>query len=1204
MDGNAGQEENANSLYRASSINGRGDMDNSYDNNNKVLNDALDNDNNEVAIDNNKEKVNDEGEAGIEQQEKEHNNMESESKLPSNNDSDDGDNNNNNNSNNNSSKENSDSSSDNNNNNNNNNSNNNNHNHNDDSNNGENYTNDATDDNKKPANGENDENGEAFLEDEDVDMTDTIDINNRTWRVKLYQLREDDGQWADNGTGHVKWSVGDNEGGASSSQMYGSQSGMIHLVVTDEKPPHGILYEGGFDRDRYSKQGDTIITWQEESQDGNIPADLALSFQDVEGCNEVWHSIQESCRFSSGGLTFSGINSGVDDDMDTQDADGMHSNENNNCLDEIPGNITINDILHVYKLLDRLNVSKGLGTYCTEKNKGFITQLLNCFNKLEEEKVDPDIDKFHLLFHIFKFLLVANAPEILEMLLLDEHWVSFFGVLEYNPDCSVIQHKPGEILVNIMADNGERITGETRYDYRKYLQGKANFKQVAPIQNKQIVKKIHMNFRLEYLLHCVEGVVTEELRQTATSMQIYNNNDIVQMTSNDKVFIAGILASLGSSDAKLELRKYQQVVPSLKFLMPATEPSRVDTLTCLKELCKLATQMQLATRANFYRAFYQEGGFTKGGGVLFDVLADVLGDPKSTVVERQAACEILSFCVQHDTTTLRKHLCLHGEHPSAKPEENMALASKNSSDSQSLLSSSQSQYEFTQSFNEEEEAVSRVETLPLGRRSRGNAVSIDDTGDLDLPTNLSSDDNSNTTTNNQGGSTADELSNNNNNNNENDKNMVVGPQENTNSEGKATGGSKLLQRLCARLTGDNAESIQLQCKGILEFLLDTDTMEPNEKEEFIAIFYDHYIPWLVHALSRCPGPDGSSNKNVSEYNLPGVGHPATPRVGDDAVGFSHNDGSNSNNAMSMTDVKDGLVSDKNNNNDNNSNVINYLGVELSQNSISARASWVNVVDLLSFCVKHHQYRIKSYMLHNNVIAKVLRLLNCREKHVKLTAIRFVRTCIALKDEFYNKKMVKHNLLKPIFKLFIENGPRDNLINSTVIELVDFVTKNQITTLASYIVNEFHVNSNAKNIVEKDVAFDFSKITYVKTFKEILTLINGELSVNTTTSTTVTTTPGNVDDSDSNAMDIEKDNDEEENTEGDKQVTLTGKRARGEEIIDDLSNNASESNNDQAKRQKTSNETQQMAQMIAQNDITKKLLQAGKDLLNQAHDSTK
>ena len=69
-------------------------------------------------------------------------------------------------------------------------------------------------------------------------------------------------------------------------------------------------------------------------------------------------------------------------------------------------------------------------------------------------------------------------------------------------------------------------------------------------------------------------------------------------------------------------------------------------------------------------------------------------------------------------------------------------------------------------------------------------------------------------------------------------------QENTNSEGKATGGSKLLQRLCARLTGDNAESIQLQCKGILEFLLDTDTMEPNEKEEFIANYDKEDIGYI------------------------------------------------------------------------------------------------------------------------------------------------------------------------------------------------------------------------------------------------------------------------------------------------------------------------------------------------------------------------
>ena len=54
------------------------------------------------------------------------------------------------------------------------------------------------------------------------------------------------------------------------------------------------------------------------------------------------------------------------------------------------------------------------------------------------------------------------------------------------------------------------------------------------------------------------------------------------------------------------------------------------------------------------------------------------------------------------------------------------------------------------------------------------------------------------------------------------------------------------------------------------------------------------------------------------------------------------------------------------------------------------------------------------MFHNNVIAKVLRLLNCREKHVKLTAIRFVRTCIALKDEFYNKNWAKTQMAATLF----------------------------------------------------------------------------------------------------------------------------------------------------------------------------------------------
>lgn len=43
------------------------------------------------------------------------------------------------------------------------------------------------------------------------------------------------------------------------------------------------------DFDTYSRQQDTLIVWSEP--DGT---DLALSFQEVPGCNDVWEAIMEA----------------------------------------------------------------------------------------------------------------------------------------------------------------------------------------------------------------------------------------------------------------------------------------------------------------------------------------------------------------------------------------------------------------------------------------------------------------------------------------------------------------------------------------------------------------------------------------------------------------------------------------------------------------------------------------------------------------------------------------------------------------------------------------------------------------------------------------------------------------------------------------------------------------------------------------------
>ena len=61
-----------------------------------------------------------------------------------------------------------------------------------------------------------------------------------------------------------------------------------------------------------------------------------------------------------------------------------------------------------------------------------------------------------------------------------------------------------------------------------------------------------------------------------------------------------------------------------------------------------------------------------------------------------------------------------------------------------------------------------------------------------------------------------------------------------------------------------------------------------------------------------------------------------------------------------------------------------------------------IIELLCFCVQHHSYNMKYYTLKNNVVEKILKVVKCRERYLVLGAVRFVRTCIGLKDEFYHR----------------------------------------------------------------------------------------------------------------------------------------------------------------------------------------------------------
>lgn len=76
----------------------------------------------------------------------------------------------------------------------------------------------------------------------------------------------------------------------------------------------------------------------------------------------------------------------------------------------------------------------------------------------------------------------------------------------------------------------------------------------------------------------------------------------------------------------------------------------------------------------------------------------------------------------------------------------------------------------------------------------------------------------------------------------------------------------------------------------------------------------------------------------------------------------------------------------------------------------------------------------------------------------------------MKDDFYNRYIVKGNLFAPVVETFIRNNGRYNLLESAILELFEFIKLEDIKILCTYVVENF--------------GKIFDEIQYVQTFKNL------------------------------------------------------------------------------------------------------------------------
>uniref|UniRef100_A0A3Q3DH33 Serine/threonine-protein phosphatase 4 regulatory subunit 3 n=1 Tax=Hippocampus comes TaxID=109280 RepID=A0A3Q3DH33_HIPCM len=391
-------------------------------------------------------------------------------------------------------------------------------------------------------------------------------------RVKVYTLNEDR-QWDDRGTGHVSSGYVDRLKGTS-------------LLVRAESDGSLLLESKINTNTAYQKQQDTLIVWSEAEN-----YDLALSFQEKAGCDEIWEKI---CQVQ-----------GKDPSVDiTQDV--VDELEEERFDDMSPGLELPPCELNRLEDLAELVASSLPSPLRREKlalaveNEGYIRKLLELFRVCEDLE---NREGLHHLYEIIKGIFLLNRTALFEVMFSDECIMDVIGCLEFDPALQQPRR------------------------HREFLTKTARFKEVIPISDPELRQKIHQTYRVQYIQDMVlptPSVFEENMLSTLHSFIFFNKVEIVGMLQDDEKFLTDLFAQLTDE--------------------ATDDDKRHELVNFLKEFCAFSQTLQPQNRDAFFKTLSNMG--------ILPALEVILG--MDDVQVRGAATDIFSYLVEYNPSMVRE----------------------------------------------------------------------------------------------------------------------------------------------------------------------------------------------------------------------------------------------------------------------------------------------------------------------------------------------------------------------------------------------------------------------------------------------------------------------------------------------------------------------------------------------------------------------
>ncbi|KAG5673697.1 hypothetical protein PVAND_003720 [Polypedilum vanderplanki] len=395
-------------------------------------------------------------------------------------------------------------------------------------------------------------------------------------RVKLYALNADR-QWDDRGTGHVTSSYVDRLKG-------------ISLLVRAENDG-SLLLESKIQPDTaYQKQQDTLIVWSEGDN-----FDLALSFQEKAGCDEIWEKI---CQVQ-----------GKDPSVDTTQ-DLVEESEDER-YEDLPDSVPpielppceISRLEEISELISQcLNTQirkEKLAVALEQEN--YIKKLLNLFHMCEDLENQEGL---HCLFEIFKNIFLLNRTQLFEIMFAEDTIFDVVGCLEYDP----------------VAGTPKR--------HRNYLKQFSKFREPIEIKNPDLLAKIHQTYRVQYIQDIVlpaPSVFEDAMLNSLSSFIFFNKCEIVTLIQEDEKYLDDLFSLLSDLNTPLDKRR--------------------DSVLFLKEFCSYAQLLQPHAKEAFYKSL-----ITLGILPALEIILNI-NDPKI----KSASIDILTTIVEYSPSLIRDY---------------------------------------------------------------------------------------------------------------------------------------------------------------------------------------------------------------------------------------------------------------------------------------------------------------------------------------------------------------------------------------------------------------------------------------------------------------------------------------------------------------------------------------------------------------------